>query len=355
MNQIDTLLIVRAGSLLLTAWTVRPLLCHAGLVARLVFEAGRNRALWPGPRTIFRGMMATRVSAPANTKSPYLYPRYLMAVSGMLLVALTFGGLFYQSMRPHVAPASIGSLVFVVVGAALVFARFARTAEFYSSMVEWALSELPRQALDTDEPDKEVAQAFVAIRKGVNRIWTNVWLAALSTIFIVGVWQSPHRRLSEAAIMNATIGPLQWEHVERVMQGGEVIFVRNPQIGVADIPNARLMVALAECTLADGHKLLGLKPKRGPAAELMKRADLCALLYPPEWRLPYPGVGSEYPSVLVAIASEDNLVRFAKSQRTMNLLFSLLYVGFMANGLYLVIGLRRWLRGSRMKKGKHNL
>jgi hypothetical protein len=41
VNQIDTLLVGRASSLLLTVWTVRPLPCQAGLLGRLGLEVAR--------------------------------------------------------------------------------------------------------------------------------------------------------------------------------------------------------------------------------------------------------------------------------------------------------------------------
>jgi hypothetical protein len=169
------------------------------------------------------------------------------------------------------------------------------------------------------------------------------------------VWHNPHVRFSEAAIAQPAAGPLTSEHVERAANQGVVTFVSHPSIRVSPAPGARLMAAVGVGTLEDGHTVLVMKSGRTDLTNAASLEPLSALVYRPEWRLPLPGLGAEYPNAIAAIATKDELERFAKWERTKNMLFVLLYVGFMGHAVYVVISMRRWLRVSRLKKGVHAL
>jgi hypothetical protein len=352
----DFVLIARVVTFLFFLWVVHGVLCHAGLAARLLLAIATRRTVWPGPVTICANKQEAIARRRRFAPPPSLYPQYLRPVAGMTFAAVAMGAYLRLTLTlPLNANDQAVPWVIAVAGTLFLYFRFARRAGFYEAMVEWTLTELPRQAQDTDEPSEDVAHAFLAIRKGVRRICTSSFLAGLSALFMWGVWHNPHVRFSEAAIAQPAAGPLTSEHVERAANQGVVTFVSHPSIRVSPAPGARLMAAVGVGTLEDGHTVLVMKSGRTDLTNAASLEPLSALVYRPEWRLPLPGLGAEYPNAIAAIATKDELERFAKWERTKNMLFVLLYVGFMGHAVYVVISMRRWLRVSRLKKGVHGL
>lgn len=352
----DFVLVSRVVSFLFFLWVAHGVLCHAGLAARLLTALAKRRTTWPGPTTICSNRHEANARRRRFRPPPSLYPQYLQSVAGMVLVVSANAAFFHLTMTmPLAVPGQAIPWVIALAGTLLMYFNFSRRAGFYEAMLEWTLAELPRQAMDTDEPNEDVAHAFMAIRKGVRRICGSVWLAALSTVFMWGVWHNPHMRLSEIAIERPATGPLTWEQIERAATAGDVTFVPSPKVTLAALPDTRLMAAMSLCTLEDGRTLLAMKAGRGNINEVSSQQALSALVFRPEWRMPFPGLGAEYPNAVAAVATKEELQRFVKMERTKNLFFTLLYVGFMGHAVYLVISMRRWLRVSRMKKGVHTL
>lgn len=352
----DVVLIARVVTFLFFLWVAHGVLCHASLTARLLTALATRRTTWPGPVTISANKQEAAGRRQRFAPPPSLYPQYLLPVAGMVLVAGAAGSFVRLAMTmPLAGPGQPWLGVVAVAGSLLMCFSFSRRAGFYEAMLEWTLMELPRQAQDTDEPSETVAHALMAIRKGVRRICTSSFLACLSALFMWGALHNPHVRFSETAIAQPATGPLTWEQVERAANDGVVTFVQNPQLRVSAAPGARLMAAMGVGTLEDGRALLVMKSGRTDLTDAAGLQQLSALVYRPEWRFGFPGIGAEYLNAIAAIATKEELESFAKWERTKNMLFVLLYVGFMGHAVYVVISMRRWLRVSRLKKGVHAL
>jgi hypothetical protein len=222
----DVVLIARVVTFLFFLWVAHGVICHASLTARLLTALATDRTSWPGPITISINKQEAIARRRRFAPPPSLYPQYLPPVAGMALALGVTGVFVHLTMTlPLAASGQAIPWVVALAGTLLMYFSFSRRAGFYEAMLEWTLAELPRQALDTDEPSEDVAHAFMAIRKGVRRICTSTFLAGLSALFMWGVWHNPHVRVSEAAIARPATGPLTWEHVERAANEGAVTYV----------------------------------------------------------------------------------------------------------------------------------
>jgi len=352
----DVVLVARIVSFLFFLWVAYGAFCHVGLTGRLLIALAKGRTTWPGPITICSNRREAVARRQRFAPPPSLFPQYLLPVAGIVLVVAANAAFVHLTMTiPLSESAQLLSWSVALAGTLLLYVSFSRRARFYEAMLEWTLTELPRQAMDTDEPSEDVAHAFTAIRKGVRRICSSTWLACLSTLFMWGAWHNPHVRYSEAAIERPATGPLTSMQVERAATAGEVMFLPSPGIRIAAVPGTRLMAAMGIGTLEDGRTFLVMKAGRGGITDTAGQHALSALVYRPEWRMPFPGMGAEYPNAVAAIATKEELQRFVKAERTKNLFFALLYVGFMGHAVHLVISMRRWLRVRRQKKGVHTL
>jgi hypothetical protein len=352
LSAIDRIVVFRIVSLAFAALSLRTLLFHAALVARLLRATLQGRTQWPGPYTLVssdEARMANALGRPLR-----LYPHYVKHVSAILASFLVLVWMAHQALWLPPGGVGLPGGLWALVGVALVsYFLAAGAASRNEAAVEWALGESHRTPRSTNEADRETVQGYMLIRRTVRRVWTNVWLILLTALFVAQAATSREGAQLEAALAQPTTGPLVRAQVEAVVRGERAVYLQSPVGALAAPRDSRWYPRATVVTLKtdEDQELLALLLEGRGIEAVHQLPEARALVYRPDSTFLFPELGRTHPRALVVFGTAKELEAFAKGRRSLWIFFSLVGLAFAVHAIHLITTLSRWVRVARAHKG----
>jgi len=223
-------------------------------------------------------------------------------------------------------------------------------------MMEWVIGEIPNTIESTEEAEKNIILAYVSIRRCVRKLvfWKGAFI--ISVLSLISIWFSS-MQLPAINRIPITTEPLNWEHIQKIVDNGGALLIENPEITAHEISNENYYTsyyssAFMEGSLPDGKKFVIIKRDLGkfnPSPESIilihrPKISMRSLIY---------FINPNYPNAVVCVANKKDISNYIKSFRYNNIVFLFAFFGFMVYSLFAVLRLRRWLRVARLKNGTH--